>query len=209
MTNYASELAELAAGVAARYPDDEDAQRVAEYAKQVVVDHPDPRPHHIPSSTPVGARVLPIIWPEGAGGDGGVVTETTPASRESDHVEISWQGSAGECSEYVGDVVLDTLHNRQWLRGHTHWAWAAPGEPPAPLDTLVMVSELREGDHVDLERDPFADPTGDNPSLGCLYAVVASIERETTDCIVVHFDEHDSVGFPVDHHVVYHPNEDR
>lgn len=80
---------------------------------------------------------------------------------------------------------------------------ATPQEQP-PLgrgDEWVVVTELREGDLVDLEGDAYADD-GEHPTLEFEYAlVVGPNERETDECYRVDFD-HDSVGFPIDHRVI-------
>lgn len=63
----------------------------------------------------------------------------------------------------------------------------------------VPVLELREGMLVDLHKDPYADPSGDNPVFDCEYVMVAGVERETNACVRVDFEGEDSVGFPIDH----------
>lgn len=69
-------------------------------------------------------------------------------------------------------------------------------------DTIAKpVSALIVGDLVDLEGDAFADPTGSNVQFLAVYQTVASIERETADCIAVGFESFDVVGFPLKHHV--------
>jgi hypothetical protein len=62
------------------------------------------------------------------------------------------------------------------------------------------VSELREGDFVDLEGDSFADPSHDKPELEHEYARVVEYELETPECLCVYFDCI-TVGFPLDHMV--------
>jgi hypothetical protein len=69
-------------------------------------------------------------------------------------------------------------------------------------ESPVQVSELRVGDLVDLEGDPYADPRRD--PMNCFefeLAEVASVERETADCVAVGFEGFDVVGFPP-HHIV-------
>jgi hypothetical protein len=74
---------------------------------------------------------------------------------------------------------------------------------------LTPVSHLRPDDLVDLEGDPYADAPCNEPGCTCHdirainhqyeYSQVDSIEQETPDCIVVHFINDDSYGFPPDH----------
>lgn len=52
------------------------------------------------------------------------------------------------------------------------------------------------GDRIDLEGDPFADPTSSNPSLACELAEVCEVTYETADCVAIGFDGFDIVGFP-------------
>lgn len=59
--------------------------------------------------------------------------------------------------------------------------------------------ELKLGDLVDLEGDPYADTSEDWKHYHeCEYGVVEGVEQETSDCVRVDF-EHLSVGFPLDH----------
>ena len=68
------------------------------------------------------------------------------------------------------------------------------------------VIDLRVGDRVDLESDPFADPEGythgphnsANPEFAFEFLVVEHIARETDDCVRVDFNGF-SCGFPPDH----------
>lgn len=60
--------------------------------------------------------------------------------------------------------------------------------------------DLRPGDHVDLERDPFADPEDRESVWQYEYARVESVELETPTCAVVQFGEAGAmIGFPVGH----------
>jgi hypothetical protein len=72
-------------------------------------------------------------------------------------------------------------------------------DEPATGEMTVAVKDLRIGDAVDLEGDPYADPNQENPALECEYQQVYSVERETGDCVAVGFDGFDIVGFPPDH----------
>ena len=70
----------------------------------------------------------------------------------------------------------------------------------APLrEDAVMVklpaSRIRVGDMIDLERDPHADPRGDNVMLQSELAVVATVEDEGA-AIAIGFEGFDVVGFP-------------
>lgn len=65
---------------------------------------------------------------------------------------------------------------------------------------MTRVDELREGDCVDLEGDPFSDPDGDDPRFETEYAVVEAVEFETENCIVIHYGNH-ACGYPPNHRV--------
>lgn len=65
-------------------------------------------------------------------------------------------------------------------------------------DKQVAVRDLKVGDMVDLQDDPYADKNH-NPFLECEYVIVAKIESETPDCVAVWFEGFDCVGFPPDH----------
>lgn len=72
------------------------------------------------------------------------------------------------------------------------------------------VQDLQEGDMVDLEGDPYADPEGEEPdcddcasrrdSYKYEFEEVMGVEQETPDCVRVDFIM-DSIGFPTDHQV--------
>lgn len=65
---------------------------------------------------------------------------------------------------------------------------------------LVRVRDLKQGDRVDLEGDPYADPQSDKPGLQCEYQVVDCIEVETPACTCVYFEDF-TCAFPSDHQV--------
>ena len=65
---------------------------------------------------------------------------------------------------------------------------------------LVKVKDLKEGDWVDLENDPYADPLGEVVLLECEFQVVSTIEQETPDCVCVYFADF-VCGFPPEHEV--------
>ena len=67
------------------------------------------------------------------------------------------------------------------------------------MPRTAKVTDLREGDRVDLEGDPFADPRRDNIIAEYEYVEVAGIEQETPGCVRVDFYDYDSVGFPTNH----------
>jgi hypothetical protein len=69
------------------------------------------------------------------------------------------------------------------------------------MRTPKPASELRPGDLVDLEGDPFADPDRANVSLASEFQRVATVDRETPNCVAVGFEGFDAVGFPAGHHV--------
>jgi len=54
---------------------------------------------------------------------------------------------------------------------------------------IVVVENLQPGDKVDLEQPPFEST---EPAAECMYGIVESVERETPECTVVHFEN----GFP-------------
>jgi hypothetical protein len=63
-------------------------------------------------------------------------------------------------------------------------------------ESPVPVEDLREGDLVDVEGDPFA---GSYVAAEFEYLEVAGVERETVDCVAVGLEGFDLVGFPVGH----------
>lgn len=74
------------------------------------------------------------------------------------------------------------------------------------------VLDLRPGDRVDLEGDPYADPDASqseegNPAFQYEYQVVESVELETPHCVLVHFEGWDACGFPVKHRVRVDPEQ--
>lgn len=78
-----------------------------------------------------------------------------------------------------------------------------------PSHVPTAVRDLRPGDLVDLEADPYADrPCADGcedcdlarSTFAYEYVQVHELEPETADCLVVFFDGH-AVGFPPDHRV--------
>lgn len=56
----------------------------------------------------------------------------------------------------------------------------------------VTVSELREGDLVDLESCPYLK---DHPTAPFEFATVSSVENETPDCIAIGYEGIDTVGY--------------
>lgn len=69
-------------------------------------------------------------------------------------------------------------------------------------DIRKAVRDLKPGDLVDIEADKFADPpAARDPFWEYEYAVVDEIYPEGPECIVVHFADGPSVGFPPDHEV--------
>jgi hypothetical protein len=65
----------------------------------------------------------------------------------------------------------------------------------------LPVSDLREGDLVDLEGDPFADPRRDRIAFATEYQTVEAVVRETARCVAVYILDVDCFGFPPGHHV--------
>jgi hypothetical protein len=64
--------------------------------------------------------------------------------------------------------------------------------------TSLPVGEVRPGQLVDLEEDPFADPLREHRRYEWELIEVIAIEQETADCIRLDFDD-DSIGFPAAH----------
>jgi hypothetical protein len=62
----------------------------------------------------------------------------------------------------------------------------------------VSVEKLKPGDRLDLHSDKYADD-GEDSTVLFEYAVVDSVIEETPECILVHFEQHTSVGFPKGH----------
>ena len=64
-------------------------------------------------------------------------------------------------------------------------------------DSLAETSVLRLaiGDRVDLESCPYL---GHHPMAQFEYGVVAHLERETPECLVVGYEGIDLIGYPVD-----------
>lgn len=73
----------------------------------------------------------------------------------------------------------------------------------------TKIRDLRPGDLVDLEADPYADPHHDDPALLCELVMVACVERETEDCWLVGFEGRDPCGFPPDHEIEVDSHDDR
>lgn len=83
-------------------------------------------------------------------------------------------------------------------------------------DSPKLVTELQEGDLVDLQNDPFYDrPTDDaDPdhdacriSIEFEYQTVVGTERETPGCVRVDFEGVCSGGFPPTHTLIVHTPE--
>ena len=64
----------------------------------------------------------------------------------------------------------------------------------------VPVSELREGDLIDLEDDAFADPDGDNPVFKMELIEVVGGELENKGCYRLDYDG-GACGFPPEYRV--------
>ncbi len=62
----------------------------------------------------------------------------------------------------------------------------------------VQACDLRPGQLVDLEEDPFADPLSDHRRYEWEFMEVMEVVRESGTCVRVDFDD-DSIGFPADH----------
>ena len=60
---------------------------------------------------------------------------------------------------------------------------------------IVKVSELMEGDRVDLESCPYLNKY---PSAEFEYAEVVEIKKERNDCIAVTYEGIDQVGYAPD-----------
>lgn len=64
------------------------------------------------------------------------------------------------------------------------------------------VKDLKPGDVIDLEGDPFADPDL-CPDFEYEHVIVAGGELETATCYRLDIEGCNSVGFPSDHMVPY------
>ena len=64
---------------------------------------------------------------------------------------------------------------------------------------ILRADQVKVGDYVDLEGDPIADPNHDNVAFEFEWQEVASIERETSDCIVIGLEGLGVFGFPPNH----------
>lgn len=62
------------------------------------------------------------------------------------------------------------------------------------------ISELKIGDLVDLENDPFADDEK-NPEFEFEFQEIEAIKIETPHCTVVYFVNAPCIGFPPNHEV--------
>jgi hypothetical protein len=62
--------------------------------------------------------------------------------------------------------------------------------------TLVRAMNLKPGDHIDLQGDPY----GDNDMAEFEYAAVEGTEIETSACVRVDTDQ-TSFGCPLDHEI--------
>lgn len=68
---------------------------------------------------------------------------------------------------------------------------------------MVTAADLKEGDMVDLEGDPYANGEDTQHIAPFELFVVRGVERETADCVRVDFDNL-SVGFPPNHRLRTH-----
>lgn len=176
--------------------------------------------YHVQSDVPVGTPVLPIIWPnQDTENATGVVIETAAEARAQSSIEVRWT-HAGDCLEVVGDVVLDTPFNREYMREHAEQAWCAPNVEPPVLDTVPghrAAANLREEDRIDLEGDRYATMAAPSASAQDIadhdstvsmfeyeYAIVETVVRETPECVVVHTSL-TSFGCPPDHQIKLAP----
>lgn len=153
-----------------------------------------------------------------------VVFRDNPESRTA---TVSIRGNVVCIAHEDGLVELDSCG---WHTVTTSNAWRGAGLPVYSLRKQYMLSDpypgrvelpfvvedhgaflseklrvkpvwcLREGDMVDLEDDPYADPKKDDLALEFEYAVVLSVNVETEECILVEFTG-TAVGFPPGHYV--------
>ena len=64
--------------------------------------------------------------------------------------------------------------------------------------TRVRAKNIRPGDVVDLEGDPYANPDSEDVAFRYEHALVLNVERETPECVRLDL-AHESYGFPVAH----------
>jgi hypothetical protein len=67
---------------------------------------------------------------------------------------------------------------------------------------------LVEGDRVDLEKHPFADPNHDHPYFEFEFVEVAGADLETPGCLRVDFEGSPSAGFPPEHKIPVRKTDD-
>jgi hypothetical protein len=72
----------------------------------------------------------------------------------------------------------------------------------------IPAKDIQPGMYVDLEGDEYADPNSRRMNYRYIYMLVEAVEQETDHCIVIHFDNDDSVGFPTDHPLPVHTLDD-
>lgn len=66
---------------------------------------------------------------------------------------------------------------------------------------LTKAKDLKVGDFIDLEGDPYADPHSDNDYFRSEFVQVVEVTPETDDCVAVGIEGFDLVGFPVGHEI--------
>ena len=82
-----------------------------------------------------------------------------------------------------------------------------PDDRPKPVlpvfHTLVQrpAKDLRAGDLLDLAGDTIADPESASVSFACELAIVATIERETPECVLIYIESVGAFGFPPAHEI--------
>lgn len=71
------------------------------------------------------------------------------------------------------------------------------------VEAVLALKDKLETGHaelsVDLEGDKYADPDNSNRAYEDLFAEVIGATKETSECIVLHFEGMPSVGFPIYH----------
>lgn len=82
-------------------------------------------------------------------------------------------------------------------------------DPNDPDCTLTRADQVKPGDYLSLDNDPYMDPDGDQAWLEFEYAVVATIDptdvppgyEAPAGGVLIEFESGELTAFPVDHMV--------
>lgn len=155
--NYAAELVDLTAGLAERYPADEDAQRAAEYAGQVARDHAEP------AHNPAIRTALEAIWsalPEDPNRALGIFDHLATIDRENGGANVAARLERLRAAIRAESVSYGELAELQDLADYIEPGDVELAEPAGIPETqfhlrMVSSAELDPGDpeeRAELER---------------------------------------------------------